>query len=76
MRYRSEIDGLRALSVIGVIVVHVDVSFGGTKLLPNGYYIGIDVFFVISGYLITRLIQKDVATEHFSLASLYRRRVR
>ena len=50
MDYRSEIDGLRAISVIGVILYHA-----GFELFKGGF-LGVDVFFVISGYLITSII--------------------
>ena len=55
LRYRSDIDGLRALAVLAVIVFH---TF--PKLLPGGF-VGVDIFFVISGYLITQIILFDVA---------------
>ena len=67
--YRPEIDGLRALSVISVVLFHAD--FG----VPGGY-IGVDVFFVISGFLITRLILKDLEAGEFSIASFWERRIR
>ncbi len=66
--YRKDIDGLRAIAVVAVILYH----FG---LLPNGY-LGVDVFFVISGYLITRLIVREVDDGTFSLGNFYTRRVR
>ena len=66
--YRPDIDGLRAVAVIAVIAFH----FG---FLPNGYF-GVDVFFVISGYLITRLIHKEIIDGEFSLIDFYLRRVR
>ncbi len=69
MTYRPEIDGLRAVSVLGVVLFHA--RFGLT-----GGYVGVDVFFVISGYLITGLILKELATGEFSLANFWERRVR
>ncbi len=68
--YRPEIDGLRALAVIPVILFHADVK------LFSGGYAGVDVFFVISGYLITRLLLKEISSGHFSYSSFYRRRAR
>jgi len=67
--YRPEIDGLRAVAVTAVILFHA--GFGCT-----GGYIGVDVFFVISGYLITRLIRRDIAAERFSVFEFWERRIR
>ena len=61
--YRPEIDGLRALAVIGVIFYH-------SEFLPGGF-LGVDIFFVISGYLITSIIYKEYLKEKkFSFTSL------
>jgi peptidoglycan/LPS O-acetylase OafA/YrhL len=70
LRYRADIDGLRALAVTSVILFH---TF--PKILPGGF-IGVDVFFVISGYLITQIILVDLDSGKFSAASFYARRVR
>jgi peptidoglycan/LPS O-acetylase OafA/YrhL len=67
-RYRPEIDGMRAIAVIAVLLFHLG-------LLPNGY-LGVDVFFVISGYLITGIIQAEIRAGHFSLVNFYLRRTR
>jgi peptidoglycan/LPS O-acetylase OafA/YrhL len=69
-RYRPDIDGLRAVAIVSVIVYH---AFPG--VLPGGF-LGVDVFFVISGYLITQLILREVHEQSFSLAGFYRRRAR
>jgi len=69
-RYRPDIDGLRAVAVASVIAYH---AFPG--VLPGGY-LGVDVFFVISGYLITQLILRAMHEHRFSLAEFYRRRAR
>jgi len=70
MEYRREIDGLRALAVLPVILFHAGFdAFGGG-------FVGVDVFFVISGYLITRIILTELAAGRFSLADFYERRVR
>ncbi len=70
MRYRADISGLRALAVIPVILFHTD-----ARLAPGGF-VGVDVFFVISGYLITSILAADLAQQRFSLARFYDRRVR
>lgn len=68
--YRPDIDGLRALAVIPVVLFHADVwPF-------TGGFVGVDVFFVISGYLITRLLLIDFDARRFSLRHFYVRRVR
>lgn len=68
--YRADIDGLRAVAVISVVLYHINES-----LVPGGFT-GVDIFFVISGYLITRNIWGDIARGHFSLVDFYVRRVR
>lgn len=68
--YRAEIDGLRALAVVPVILFHA-----GFEWFKGGF-IGVDVFFVISGYLITTIIITELAEEKFSLAKFYERRAR
>ena len=70
IEYRRDIDGLRALAVLAVIFYHAD-----HRLVPGGYA-GVDVFFVISGFLITSMILKDHAAGVFSLAQFWERRVR
>jgi peptidoglycan/LPS O-acetylase OafA/YrhL len=70
LRYRSDIDGLRALAVIAVIVFH---AFPQSL---RGGFIGVDVFFVISGYLITTLLLQDQAAGKFSITGFYGRRIR
>lgn len=68
--YRREIDGLRAVAVATVVLFHA-----GFESFSGGY-IGVDVFFVISGYLITSIIISDLASDRFSLGNFYERRVR
>ncbi|WP_158275484.1 acyltransferase family protein [Maritimibacter sp. 55A14] len=70
MRHRSEIDGLRAVAVVPVILYHA--GFGAF----GGGYVGVDVFFVISGYLITGIILDDLQRGRFSIANFYERRMR
>jgi peptidoglycan/LPS O-acetylase OafA/YrhL len=69
-KYRPEIDGLRAIAVIPVVLYHA--GFAGF----HGGFVGVDVFFVISGYLITRLIDAEMEKGAFSLVAFYERRVR
>ncbi|WP_299567643.1 acyltransferase family protein [uncultured Sulfitobacter sp.] len=70
MQYRAEIDGLRALAVVPVMLFHADVALFG------GGFVGVDVFFVISGYLITTLIAQDLSRGRFSIVDFYQRRAR
>lgn len=70
MKYRSEIDGLRALAVVPVILFHA-----GFTLLSGGY-VGVDVFFVISGYLITTILMSELDDGKFSIVRFYERRAR
>ena len=71
LKWRSDIDVLRAISVIAVILYHY-------QLLPlmSGGFVGVDVFFVISGYLITAIIVREVSEGRFSFLDFYDRRVR
>jgi peptidoglycan/LPS O-acetylase OafA/YrhL len=70
MRYRKEIDGLRAVAVLPVILFHA-----GFKEFSGGF-VGVDVFFVISGYLITSLLLAEMGNGSFSLINFYERRAR
>ncbi len=70
MKYRPEIDGLRTIAVLPVILFH-----GGVPGFGGGY-VGVDVFFVISGFLITGIIAEDLARGRFSLIDFYERRAR
>jgi peptidoglycan/LPS O-acetylase OafA/YrhL len=70
LEYRAEIDGLRAIAVLAVLAHHVD-----QRLLPGGY-VGVDVFFVISGFLITSILSRDLEAGNFSFAHFYARRVK
>ena len=70
MQYRREIDGLRALAVMPVLLFHA-----GFQRFSGGY-IGVDIFFVISGYLITSIIIGELHTGTFSIAKFYERRAR
>jgi len=70
LKYRTEIDGLRALAVVPVILFHA-----GFELFSGGF-VGVDVFFVISGYLITTIIIEDIDNKRFSIVNFYERRAR
>jgi peptidoglycan/LPS O-acetylase OafA/YrhL len=70
MSYRPDIDGLRALAVLAVVIFHFNKQW-----LPGGF-VGVDIFFVISGYLITGIITKEVSKGQFSFVEFYMRRVR
>lgn len=69
-KYRPDIDGLRAIAVLAVVVYHF-----ANRALPGGY-LGVDVFFVISGYLITSIVVYEAAEGRFSFARFYERRIR
>jgi peptidoglycan/LPS O-acetylase OafA/YrhL len=68
--YRADVDGLRALAVLPVVLFH---AF--PQMLPGGF-IGVDIFFVISGYLITRILLNDMQAGEYSLSRFYARRIR
>ncbi len=70
LTYRKEIDGLRAFAVIPVILFHA-----GLGILDGGF-VGVDIFFVISGFLITSIIMREMLSESFSLLIFYERRLR
>src|SRR3954467_5856303 len=68
--YHPHIDGIRALAVLPVVLFHVL-----ARLCPGGFA-GVDVFFVISGYLITGGILRDLAKDQFTIRNFYHRRIR
>ncbi|WP_460042554.1 acyltransferase family protein [Pseudomonas sp. S2_H01] len=70
MKYRSDIDGLRAVAVLSIVLFHLN-----AKILPGGF-VGVDVFFVISGYLISKIIYSEVEEKIFSLSTFYVRRAK
>ncbi len=74
--YRPEIDGLRGVAVISAILYHAQISVLGINFFKGGY-LGVDIFFVISGYLITSIIYKEIEiTNQFSFKNFYERRIR
>lgn len=68
--YRAEVDGLRAIAVLSVVLFHMEPA-----LLPGGFT-GVDIFFVISGFLITNIIYLEMKSDQFSLSNFYARRIR
>ncbi len=70
LKYRSEIDGLRAVAVLPVILFHA-----GFETFRGGF-VGVDIFFVISGFLITAILVEELADDRFSLTGFYERRAR
>ena len=76
INYRPDIDGLRAIAVISVIFYHADNSIKNFKILSGGF-VGVDIFFVISGFLITSIILKELnSTGSFSFKNFYIRRIK
>jgi hypothetical protein len=69
IKYRRDIDGLRAVAVMSVVLFHA-----GLRFFPGGF-VGVDVFFVISGYLITSLIAPEIEAGCFSFSTFYKRRI-
>lgn len=75
-KYRPEIDGLRAIAVVSVILYHAQMVFFGNDWFEGGY-VGVDVFFVISGYLIAKIVFLELeSTNDFSYLDFYERRAR
>ncbi len=70
MKYRKEIDGLRALAILPVLFFHAGLPF------LSGGYLGVDIFFVISGFLITSIIHYEINNNKFSILTFYERRLR
>lgn len=70
MKYRKDIDGLRSLAVLPVLFFHAGFS------LFSGGYVGVDIFFVISGFLITQILLQELAEQRFSIVRFYQRRAR
>jgi len=69
-RYRADIDGLRSLAVVPVVVFHI-----AATAMPGGF-VGVDIFFVISGYLIAGILWRDIQADKFSIVGFYERRIR
>lgn len=70
LNYRADIDGLRAVAVLAVLFYHANIK------IFSGGFVGVDIFFVISGYLITTIILREIDENTFSIAKFYERRIR
>lgn len=70
LQYRADIDGLRAVAVLAVVLFHLGVP------LISGGFIGVDIFFVLSGFLITSILKNDISNNQFSLLKFWERRIR
>ncbi|MBK2267811.1 acyltransferase [Francisella philomiragia] len=70
IKYRKDIDGLRAFAVLSVVLFHLNISW-----IKSGF-LGVDIFFVISGFLITKIIVRDLQDGSFSIKNFYLRRIR
>ena len=76
LNFRPELDGIRSIAVFAVIIYHADFTVFGGKLLPGGYT-GVDIIFFLSGYLISRILLKELfETGSISLTKFYARRIR
>ena len=75
IKYRPEIDGLRAIAVTAVLIYHAEFGLHGTQALAGGA-LGVDIFFVISGYLITSILLREIGADKFSFLGFYERRAR
>ncbi len=75
MKYRADVDGLRTVAVLPVIFYHFGSTYWGYDFFTGGF-LGVDVFFVISGYLITSIIFSGIDNKSFSYANFYNKRIR
>ena len=76
MKYIKEIDGLRALAIISIIIFHFGKFFPSYEILKGGF-LGVDIFFVISGYLITRILLKELLLNNkIIFKNFYLRRIK
>ena len=75
MKFKSHIQGLRALSVISVLIYHLEISVLNFQLFRGGF-LGVDIFFVISGYLISSIIITDLQNNSFSFKNFYLKRIK
>ena len=74
--YRPEVNGLRGIAVMGAVFYHAEIIFQSFRIFPGGF-LGVDVFIIISGYLMTSIILKEYqTTQSFSFRNYYKRRIR
>lgn len=69
MEFRNDIQGLRAVAILSILIFHIDPRF-------SGGFIGVDIFFVISGFLITSIIFRDLQKNNFSLSMFFLKRIK
>ena len=69
LKYLPQIDSLRAISVVGVIIYHLEINLFKTRIFSGGY-IGVDIFFLISGYLITGILYYELLEEKTAINHL------
>ena len=70
LKYRADIDGLRAIAVLAVVLFHFF-----PRIMPGGF-VGVDIFFVISGYLVTQILHENIKQNQFSFSNFYYKRIR
>lgn len=75
VKFRPELDGLRALAVLAVIFYHAKLNISGHTVLPGGFF-GVDIFFVLSGFLITNIVRHSLQNESFSFVNFYIKRIK
>ena len=75
MKFKSHIQGLRALSIVSVLIYHLEISILNFKVVSGGF-LGVDIFFVISGYLITSIIIENIKNNSFSFINFYTNRAK
>ena len=73
--YRPEVNGLRGIAVMGAVFYHAEMIFESFRIFPGGF-LGVDVFIVISGYLMTSIILKEYQHSMLLLLNYYKRRIR
>ncbi|NRD90355.1 hypothetical protein C8024_14130 [Sphingopyxis sp. BSNA05] len=76
LTYRPEIDGMRCIAVAAVLIYHLKITVAGSSILPGGF-LGVDLFFVLSGFLITKILLEELQTQgRISFGRFYARRAR